>query len=198
MAVLLAGGRSVRMGQDKAWLTRENKPLWQHQAETLQRAGASAWLLACRPEQGLDKAALEWSEAHLFPLRLVHDPVGCTAGVLGVLARCLRTAGQGLLVVPVDMPHLDPALLEPLWPPPGEDRGGFWQRAQGLEPFPGYYPLSWLPVLETALQLPRAPALTHLLENARADGLVHTLPLLETEAWRMANWNTPQDRQQNP
>ena len=195
LAVLLAGGRSRRMGQDKAGLPFRGRPLWQQQADTLQQAGARSWILSCRPEQELDSAALAWSQERAFPLQIVHDPADCSQGVLGALARCLRHAGQGLLFLTVDMPHLNADLLQPLWPSDETAQGGFWQGPRGPEPFPAFYPFSLLPALEKALQQERAPALTHWLVQAETDGHSRRHVLRAEDHWRLANWNTPEERQ---
>jgi len=50
-AVLLAAGRSTRMGRDKALLEVDGRPLWQRQREVLQGLGAAELFLSVRPEQ---------------------------------------------------------------------------------------------------------------------------------------------------
>lgn len=192
-AALLAGGRSLRMGRDKAFLPYRGQPLWRHQAETLRRCGVTRWLLACRREQGLAEEAAAWSAGHGLELEVVPDPPEPGGGALGALARCLRAGGSGLLVLTVDMPLVDAALLEPLWPAPGEDAGRFWQGESGIEPFPGFYPRDLLPALERALQQERAPSLRSLLRDALAAGQIQCRPVPPEQARRLANWNRPQD-----
>ncbi len=192
-AALLAGGRSLRMGRDKAFLTHQGRPLWQHQAETLRASGATRWLLSCRQEQGLEAPATEWSSAQNLPVQIILDPDAGDAGMLGAVARCLRLAGGGLLILTVDMPHLNAALLEPLWPQSDDDTGGFWQGPRGIEPFPGYFPASLLPVLEEELKQQRSSALKRLLETAHRDGLIRAQPIAAEDVRRLANWNTPEE-----
>ena len=45
-AALLAGGRSSRMGRDKAFLEIDGVPLWQRQLQTLRELGPSETFLA--------------------------------------------------------------------------------------------------------------------------------------------------------
>ncbi len=192
-AALLAGGRSVRMGRDKSVLVYQGEPLWRHQAATLRRAGVTRWLLACRSEQELAGPAAAWSEENGIELRVVPDPPEQGGGALGALVRCLRLAPAGLLALTVDMPLLDAAMLEPLWPAAEGGAGRFWEGPHGIEPFPGFYPASLLPVLEDALTQPRPPALKSLLRDAVSAGFVEILPASAEQVLRLANWNRPED-----
>ena len=67
--VLLAGGRSTRMKQDKALLHWHGQDLWQAQLHKLQSIGAARVLLSCRREQPLFVSPSEEVE-------VVHDPEG--------------------------------------------------------------------------------------------------------------------------
>lgn len=104
-AILLCGGKSSRMGQDKALLGYEASPyrwlgvaptLLEHQQLLLIQAGASEILLS-----GNRAGAI----ADYWPDR----------GPLGGIHACLAQSKHQLnLVIPVDMPGLSPALLSTL------------------------------------------------------------------------------------
>jgi len=99
--LLLAGGRSSRMGRDKAWLPWQGKPLWRWTRDLLLDAGAREVVVSGDlPDAGG-----------------VPDPMpgGGPAAALAHLAP--RLADGDWLVVPVDMPHLSPALLHALLRP---------------------------------------------------------------------------------
>lgn len=96
LGVVLAGGRSTRMGRDKALLEWHGRPLIDHQLALLQRAGAQqARVSGDRPAwQGIVDGLPD---------------AGPLGGLLGV-ARVVR-GETDLLVVPVDMPLLTAPLL---------------------------------------------------------------------------------------
>ncbi|MGO4700616.1 molybdenum cofactor guanylyltransferase [Dyella sp. 2RAB6] len=99
IGVVLAGGLSSRMGRDKALLPWRGRPLIEHQLEVLREAGVDEVRVSgLRPDYaGIVDAA---------PL----------AGPLGGLASIAQAqAGEAdLLVIPIDMPLLQPALLQRL------------------------------------------------------------------------------------
>src|ERR1044071_3415473 len=65
-AVLLAAGRSTRMGRDKALLEIDGVPLWQRQRDVLSQSGAADVFLSVRPEQ-------DWARAGKFAGLLFDD-----------------------------------------------------------------------------------------------------------------------------
>ncbi|MFA5684337.1 MAG: molybdenum cofactor guanylyltransferase [Lysobacteraceae bacterium] len=96
--VVLAGGRSSRMGQDKALLPWQGQPLLQHMQTLLQQAGATR-VVVSGDYPGFDA---------------IPDRIG-ELGPLGGIASVAEALPDGvLLLVPVDMPLLTPALLAAL------------------------------------------------------------------------------------
>ena len=98
VGVVLAGGQSSRMGRDKALLPWRGRPLIEHQIAVLRAAGVGVvHVSGDRPDyQG------------------IADPIaqaGPLAGIAGIAAAC--DDGE-LLIIPVDMPCLQPALLRRL------------------------------------------------------------------------------------
>ncbi|MCL1532621.1 molybdenum cofactor guanylyltransferase [Xanthomonas nasturtii] len=100
--VVLAGGRSSRMGQDKALLPWHGRPLLEQMQALLRKAGAQQVLVSGnRP----DYAGIADAQPDLGPL----------GGLASVLARVPDAIT--LVVVPVDMPLLSAALLSKLVAP---------------------------------------------------------------------------------
>src|SRR5947208_117095 len=73
-AVILAGGRSQRMGQDKAWLMLDGKPLIARQVELARELGAAEVFIAGRV--GTDYDSLN--------CRVVHDRVMNAGPLAGI------------------------------------------------------------------------------------------------------------------
>lgn len=127
-AALLAGGRSVRMGCDKALLSFRGERLLDRQLTLLRSLGPAEIFLSCRPGTAYDVA-----EA-----RIVFDEYP-DAGPLGGIAACLSAMRTPRLVVlAVDMPCLRLSLLEKLvrlFP-----RGVVPRIADRYEPLAAVYP----------------------------------------------------------
>tara|TARA_R110000868_G_scaffold124025_1_gene328079 strand:+ start:5941 stop:6489 length:549 start_codon:yes stop_codon:yes gene_type:complete len=110
--LILAGGQSIRMGQDKASLMWEGETLLSRARTLLRNAGLDAIHVGGRPDQ---PDGLPDSVAHAGPARAILDAAGL-----------LRGQYDHLLVIPVDMPLLSPAQLTPLLGArPSEAR--YWQ-----------------------------------------------------------------------
>lgn len=100
--VVLAGGRSSRMGQDKAMLRWHGRPLLEQMQSLLREAGAQQVLVSGnRPEY----AGIADTQPDLGPL-------GGLASVIAGVADATM-----LVVVPVDMPLLSVAVLGKLVAP---------------------------------------------------------------------------------
>lgn len=158
---LMAGGKSTRMGCDKARLVaRDGRELWQERLELLKAIGSAEVMISCREDQHY----LQESGACL-----VHDQWE-NAGPLGGIVSCLEAMeADRLLVMAVDLPAMtleglaalaaaggmDPAGWSPAFrrflptdfrsqsaqPPEGGTPTGAVFRCGGfLEPLAGVYP----------------------------------------------------------
>jgi molybdopterin-guanine dinucleotide biosynthesis protein A len=96
-----AGGKSRRMGQDKALVPLGGKPLIQHVVDRVMGLGEELFITTNRPERYT-----------FLGLRLVEDEVP-GSGALGGLHTALKAArGDRVLVLACDMPFISRRILE--------------------------------------------------------------------------------------
>jgi molybdopterin-guanine dinucleotide biosynthesis protein A len=180
-AVILAGGASRRMGQDKAWLEFGGRPLIACASATVRDAGIEEVLISGRA--GVDYSSL--SCPVLFDL----EP-GC--GPLSGIERALETAKAPLvLVLAVDLPRMTAAFLRKL--AGRSDPLGAIPNLDGqLEPLAAIYPKSCSTIARECLlrghRAARSFAGVCLRERA-----VRTFAVSPADAGCFENWNTPWD-----
>jgi molybdopterin-guanine dinucleotide biosynthesis protein A len=145
--VILAGGASRRMGQDKAFLEVGGQPLIAIVAERL-RAVTSEVIVA----------ANDTARYAAFGDRCVPD-VYPGVGTLGGIHAGLRAAAHDLvLVVACDMPFLNPDLLAWFVDTAGKTNGGgradliVLKHEDGVEPLHAVYRRSCLPAIEATIR----------------------------------------------
>ena len=103
--IVLAGGRSVRMGKDKASLELSEQTLLSRVVETVSLVCPE--VIIAGGEQGLAD--------DLGPdVRWVSDPPGSVGPLAGVTAGLQAARHDACLIVACDMPFLNPALLSHL------------------------------------------------------------------------------------
>lgn len=103
--IVLAGGRSRRMGRDKAALVLDGRTLLQRAADALVAAGARELVLVGAPGRPLPSVEVP------VPVLITHDPVEGQGPLQGILAGLESTPSPVALVVGCDMPYLEPGLL---------------------------------------------------------------------------------------
>jgi molybdopterin-guanine dinucleotide biosynthesis protein A len=179
--VVLCGGRSRRMGIDKATIEVDGSTLLERAISRLQEVCEP--VLVAPGDLHVDAGGHE----------KVEDAVP-GAGPLAALVAALRCSPHSLLaVVAVDLPWLDPTLLRLLAGRIGDHDVAVCETARGVEPLHAVYATTALEAAESALRGP----------DRSLHGLLRTLRVLtvtETE-WRAAgtdprfarNVNTPGD-----
>ena len=103
--LVLAGGKSSRMGQDKAMLTIENETLLERNVRLLKQAGCDDVFISGN-YQGRSKQ-----------LNVIDDlsaNIGPVSGILSSLKYLLTTGHSQVVIVAVDMPNLGIKQLQPL------------------------------------------------------------------------------------
>lgn len=181
-AALLAGGRSTRLGRDKAFLEWRGGPLYVAQLRKLSALAPERLWLSTRAEQAFPEV-LEGVE------RIVDDPPGL--GPLGGLRSVLSASqAERVLVLAVDLPRMETDYLASLLASEG---GAVPRSARGWEPLAAVYPReSMLALVEEALAAGQL-RLQKLLDEAESRGLVRAVAISETEGPLFANLNTPED-----
>ena len=179
--VVLCGGRSVRMGVDKATIEMGGATL-------LDRA-VSRLTEVCDPVL----IAPGGLSLRVDARRLIPDALPGAGPLGGIVAALHRSPHSLLAVAAVDMPWLDPALLRLLAARIGDHDVALCQTQRGLEPLHAVYARSALPVAEAALHSADR-SLRGVIARLRARTIAE-------EDWRTAgfserfasNVNTPAD-----
>ena len=181
----MAGGRSRRMGRDKAFLKWEGQALWGFQWEKLQSLGASEGLISVgenrRFPESEDYRQVIDSESGLGPL--------------GGLVACLKAAQSSwLLVLAVDMPAMKPAFLSELLDriQKGGAKGVVPRIGSYWEPLAAVYPTD---ILECASERLRSNdrSLQGFVKASIEKGQLESWPVSKEQEALFQNLNSPDD-----
>lgn len=190
--VLLAGGRSSRMGTDKCLLKIRDRALWQRQVERLLRVSHCVAVAApSRPE---------W-----MPSNLAFVPDTPTAGgpLAGILPALNWSCGEGathLLVLAVDMPNVTAQGLGNLVRRCSNGQGVVPLTDSSLEPLCAVYPTAALKYIEADALLGNF-AMRGIARRLIALGLLMPADVTGTLSMKnpmFVNWNTPGDMKSHP
>ena len=181
-AAILAGGRSSRMGRDKALLPFNNQPLVAHIAQILAPIFDEVIVVTTNPQ--IAEAADLPAVADTFLAR----------GPLGGIHAALSHFGAPTFVVACDMPHLNAAFIRHLT----EDFEGAARvplSNDGFEPLHAIYAPACLPTFERYLQLEgKMPSMRRVLEKVGASWITPEIARsFDGELKMFDNWNTPAD-----
>lgn len=178
---VLAGGRSTRMGRDKALLAVGGRTLLSRQVALARELGPAEVWVAGRAQAELGGAA-----------RGLLDAVP-GAGPLGGLAAVLEaTQARHVLLLAVDMPALTAAFLGRVLAARAAGVGAAPRTRRGWEPTAAVYPAELAPAARGALAAGRL-GLRALLDEAAATGRMRAVHVTERDEHLLANWNTPAD-----
>lgn len=181
VGVVIAGGRSVRFGGEKAAAILSGVPLLMWAVRRLQRS-CSAVAVNARP--GTQAEAL----ARAAELPVLNDeegdPLGPLAGVKVGLKWARGVNARALAVSPCDVPMLPDDLFPRLIEAAGEG-AAMAETAEGHQPLCAVWPVSALAAVSEALTGGRHPATWMLLTKLSAQRVLFSSP----EAF--ANINTP-------
>jgi molybdopterin-guanine dinucleotide biosynthesis protein A len=181
-AVILAGGRSTRMGLDKAFLPLRGTTLLERQVRLVRELGPAEIFISGR--DGTDYGA--------FGLPVLLDrfvDLGPLAGVERALAEAHAPL---LLVLAVDLPDMTADFLRGLAARCRAGSGLAPHTRLGLEPLAAFYPTSMQPIAAGLLREGRA-AMTEFVRRGVETGLVDEWACPPEEEARFRNWNGPED-----
>src|SRR5918999_1539438 len=181
-AVVLAGGKSSRMGRPKALLLFDDEPLIVHIVRTLNRSFAETVVVAA-PEQELPQ----------LPCQLARDEVAYQGPVGGIYYGLKAAAGQFSFVTSCDVAFLNSALISHLMSQISEYDVvvPYWQ--DRFQPLHAVYRRSVLPLLKEQLDRGELRPV-YLFDKVRTckvgEGEIRQF---DPEGLSFLNMNTPED-----
>lgn len=183
--VILAAGRSTRMGTEKALLEVGQVPLWQRQRDLLRAAGATELFLSARSDQ-------PWAAATTGFDAVLHDAVPDCGPMMGIAAALERMSHAHLAVLAVDLPALPPEWFTHLLAQSAPGCGCVAVSNGYFEPLAAVYPREMAALVREHVTSGRY-GLQQLLHRARAQGLVRSFSVPAEQSSWLANWNTPRE-----
>ncbi len=188
-AVLLAGGKSSRMGRDKSALPVDGEPLWQRQLATLRATDPAELFISGKSDGPYANAGVEIL-ADEFP----------DCGPLGGIATALRRCkSDRLLVLAVDMPAMTAEFLCSLLAESRRSAKGIvpsvaadGRRPARFESLAAVYPGAALPVADDCLRAGERK-LEGFVRTLAARTLVTIFPVEAAATRLFTNWNSPGD-----
>lgn len=189
-AVILAGGKSSRMGCDKALLQLDGQSLLARQIGLVRSIEAGEVFISGRKDANYPA----------FGCRVLRDRFD-DSGPLAGIERALDVSSLPLvLVLAVDMPGMSADLLRRVAAGCVDGMGAVPRVGGGIEPLAAFYPKSSRKLIAEMLtesrqtgQMPRAPAARQFAERCVQENLASFVDLHASDALLFSNWNTPAD-----
>jgi len=181
-AVILAGGKSSRMGRDKAFLEIGGQTLLARQIKLARETGAAEVFISGRTD----------ADYSAFGYRVLHDKFA-DGGPLAGIERALAAATSPLLLVlAVDLPEMNAEFLQRLRADCAENAGTISRVNGKIEPLAAFYPKAAEPLAETLLCAGRN-AVSGFAEQCGRAGLARFVDLTANDARYFVNLNTAAD-----
>jgi molybdopterin-guanine dinucleotide biosynthesis protein A len=181
-ALLLAGGRSRRMGADKVTLLFKGEPLWARQLRSLRELQPKALWLSARVRP-------EWIPPEV---EFVSDEPPSRGPLSGITATLQRLPTSHLLVLAVDLPHMTPEHLRKLCALARPGCGVIPRRGELFEPLCALYPVEAISAAQAALASDDV-SLQHFGKVLLEHNQLQIYPLSPAEESLYRNINTPAD-----
>ena len=181
-ALLLAGGRSSRMGFDKATLAIAGEPLWQRQLRVLRELSPAALWISAR-------ARPEWCPREI---EVIPDESHLEAPLSGLAAGLRRLQTSHLLVLAIDLPRIPVEHLRKLCDLARPGCGVIPLNDDYFEPLCAIYPVEAAASAQAAL-LSDDVSLQHFGQMLLRGSLAQTYILTSEERPLYVNLNSPSD-----
>ena len=179
-AVILAGGKSSRMNQDKAFLEIAGRTLLARQIELARHVGAERIFVSGRTGK-------DYSD---FNCTVLEDRFQ-NAGPLAGIERGLSAASPPLvLVLAVDLPNLTGNLLRTIFAHCQDNVGAIPRLNGNSEPLAAFYPRAAHPLLIERLGR-KLNSAREFATRCVESGLATFVDLPADDAHSFANWNSP-------
>ncbi len=188
-AVVLAAGRSTRMGTEKALLDTHGREWWERQCDVLREAGAGEVFLSARLDQlwADDPAVISRFDA------VVRDVVPDCGPLGGISAALARAKYPHVAVLAIDLPALPAAWFRTLLEQGQSGVGVVGRREHFYEPLAALYPRELSGLVHGALASGDY-SLQRLLREAVERGLMRVTEIDANQADWFTNWNEPRSR----
>jgi molybdopterin-guanine dinucleotide biosynthesis protein A len=182
---VLAGGRSSRMGADKAFLRIGDDFLIERQLRCLAETGAEELLIS-------GQVGVDYSQ---FGGRVVYDEHTEAGPLAGIAALLKASSCPILLVLAVDMPAMPPEMLSKIVSRCTEHSGCVPAEDRRFQPLAAAYPKALEATAGRRLGEGRR-SMHEFVTEAMANGFLHQLPIEPEEQACFLNWNEPSDLQE--
>jgi molybdopterin-guanine dinucleotide biosynthesis protein A len=184
--IVLAGGKSSRLGQDKALVELGGQTLLQRSVNNLEFLGNEIVVVAA-PGQRLPEIAAT------SRLKIVRDITSGKGPLVGIYTGLCASAYPLSFVVACDMPFVRRALVEKILGAASGYDVVIPRRPQGLEPLHAAYAQSCIGYIETLLNVGRYK-IDSLLETVKVRYLEENeIRSIDPEGMSFFNINTPAD-----
>ncbi|MCA9733190.1 MAG: molybdenum cofactor guanylyltransferase [Deferribacteres bacterium] len=173
----MAGGKSSRMGRNKALIEIIGKPLITYVRDTLQEICEDIAIISNEPEN-----------YNFLSLPIHRDAIESVGPLAGIYTALLHSQQEHCIIVACDMPFIAMDLLSQMVKCIEKDKIIALRSKQGLEPLFAIYPKSALPAIKLLIEA----------KTYRAGLLLEKLPVVEVVTSKnlsrsLFNINTPED-----
>lgn len=183
-AVILAGGKSSRMGRDKALLEVHGQPLLARQIRLARESGADEVFISKHVD----------SDYSAFGVHVLRDNFQNAGPLAGIETALGKSSSPLLLVLAVDMPDMSAVFLRQLATHCTEIAGAIPCVNGDIEPLAAFYPKNAAGIAAALLVAETgARSAKHFTERCVAAGLATFVDFPVTDAHFFSNCNSPAD-----